>query len=72
MGDGEQRSYNVTGMSCEHCVAAVTAEVGKLPAVSDVEVRLDSGVVVVRGASVEDEAVRVAVEAAGYGLAERA
>jgi copper chaperone len=71
MSDSEQRTYNVTGMSCEHCVAAVSAEVGELPGVSGVDVDLDSGVVVVRGSAVDGEAVRVAVEAAGYGLAER-
>jgi copper chaperone len=71
MSEREQRSYNVAGMSCEHCAAAVRAEVGELTGVSGVDVDLDSGVVVVRGGDVEDEAVRVAVEAAGYDLAER-
>ena len=37
-----------------------------------VDVDLASGVVVVRGSGVDDEAVRVAVEAAGYGFAEHA
>lgn len=69
MSDADQHTYNVTGMSCEHCVAAVTAEVGELPGVSGVEVDLDSGAVLVRGSDVDGEAVRVAVEAAGYSLA---
>jgi len=73
MSDGaQQRKYNVTGMSCEHCVAAVSAKVGELPGVSGVDVDLSSGEVLVRGSGVEDEAVRAAVKAAGYGLAERA
>jgi copper chaperone len=72
MSEGEQRTYNVTGMSCEHCVAAVSAEVGELPGVSSVEVDLASGAVVVSGGNVDGEAVRIAVEAAGYGLAETA
>jgi copper chaperone len=71
MSEREQRTYSVTGMSCEHCVAAVTAEVGALPDVSEVDVDLDSGEVVVRGSDLDGEAVRAAVEAAGYGLAER-
>ncbi len=69
MSDSDQRTYNVTGMSCEHCVAAVKAEVSELPGVSGVDVDLDSGVLVVRGSGVDDEAVRSAVESAGYGLA---
>ncbi len=71
MNDGEQRTYNVTGMSCEHCAAAVTAQLSELPGVSGVDVDLASGAMRVRGASVDDEAVQLAVEAAGYGLAER-
>jgi copper chaperone len=68
MSDTEQ-SYTVEGMSCEHCVAAVTAEVGELPGVSSVEVELETGVVLVRGSEIDREAVRQAVEEAGYSLA---
>lgn len=39
---------------------------------SSVEVDLASGAVVVSGGNVDGEAVRIAVEAAGYGLAETA
>lgn len=69
MSEGEQRSYNVTGMSCEHCVAAVSARLSELPGVSGVDVDLASGAVLVRGVSVDSDAVRVAVQAAGYALA---
>jgi copper chaperone len=72
MSDGEQRTFNVTGMSCEHCVAAVSAEVGELPGVGSVDVDLASGALVVSGEALDGEAVRVAVEAAGYSLAEHA
>ena len=37
-----ETSYTVTGMSCDHCVRAVTAEVGGLPGVTAVEVDLGS------------------------------
>ena len=33
-------AYKVTGMSCEHCVNAVTSELGNLSGVSDVKVDL--------------------------------
>jgi copper chaperone len=72
MSDGESHTYTVTGMTCEHCVAAVSAEVDKLPGVTVVEVDLADGDLVVRGGGVDDEAVRDAVEAAGYSLAAHA
>jgi len=72
MSNADERTYYVTGMSCEHCAAAVNAKLGELPAVSGVDVDLQSGAVLVRGSGVEGEAVRAAVEAAGYGLADSA
>jgi copper ion binding protein len=72
MSDVELQTYSVEGMSCEHCVAAVTAEVGELPGVSGVEVDLASGAVRVRGSAVDSDAIRVAIEEAGYSLAEHA
>lgn len=33
-------TYQVTGMTCEHCVQAVTSELGKLAGVADVAVGL--------------------------------
>jgi copper chaperone len=65
----ERRSYTVTGMTCEHCVAAVDAEVGALPGVSSVAVDLASGALVVSGSDIDGAAVRSAVEEAGYSLA---
>ena len=71
MSGGERQTYSISGMSCEHCVAAVSAEVGAVAGVSAVDVDLTSGAVVVSGNGVDGEAVRVAVEAAGYGLADQ-
>ena len=36
-------TYTVTGMTCAHCVQAVTSEISELPGVSAVEVDLASG-----------------------------
>jgi copper chaperone len=69
MSDGERLTYTVTGMTCEHCVAAVGEEVGALAGVSDVNVELASGALVVSGSDLDSNAVRVAVEEAGYSLA---
>jgi copper chaperone len=69
MSDSEHESYVVEGMTCAHCVAAVRAEIAAIPGVREVEVDLDSGSVLVSGADVGHEAVRDAVEEAGYSLA---
>ena len=60
-------TYTVTGMTCGHCVASVTEEVGELPGVTDVQVELETGLVTVTGDATPD-AVRGAVEQAGYQL----
>jgi copper chaperone CopZ len=60
------RIYTVEGMTCQHCVNAVTGEVGQLPGVMDVSVDLGQGTVTVTGEPVDDSAVRVAVDEAGY------
>ena len=62
-------TYQVTGMTCGHCVQAVTTEVSAIDGVTDVQVDLESGRVDVTGESVTDEAVRAAVDEAGYALA---
>jgi copper ion binding protein len=69
MSDSSDQTYLVTGMTCQHCVAAVSTKVGEVSGVSGVEVDLDSGRVVVHGGDVEGEAVRQAIQAAGYSLA---
>ncbi len=65
-------TYTVTGMTCQHCVSAVTEEVGGLPGVTGVQVDLASGGVTVTSDTPLDEgAVRAAVEEAGYEVADR-
>ncbi len=62
--------YTVTGMTCQHCVDAVSKEVGAVYGVTDVDVDLDSGRVSVRSEQpVAVSAVRAAVNEAGYELA---
>ena len=62
-------TYTVTGMTCEHCVRAVSTEVQQLPGVSGVDVDLASGAVTVTSEADLDPAdVRAAVEEAGYEL----
>jgi copper chaperone CopZ len=62
-----QRTYTVTGMTCDHCARSVTTELSDLPGVGKVDVDLASGqVVVVSDEPVDDAAVRGAVAEAGY------
>jgi copper chaperone len=62
----EQLSLRVPGMTCDHCVAAVGAEVSNVPGVTSVEIDLASKTVVVHGQDIHVGAVRAAVEEAGY------
>ena len=65
-------TYSVTGMTCGHCVAAVTEEIGKLPGVQDVAVDLvkdgASTVTVASEGPLDEQSVREAVDEAGYEL----
>jgi copper chaperone CopZ len=65
-------TYSVTGMTCAHCVAAVTEEFGLLDEVSAVDVDLHAGgtslVTVTSAAPLPAAAVRAAVDEAGYTL----
>ena len=66
-------TYAVTGMTCSHCVAAVTEEVSRLDGVTAVNVELNAGgdsrVTVTSTAPLPLSAVREAVDEAGYTLA---
>lgn len=62
--------YTVVGMTCGHCVAAVTEEVTAVPGVHSVDVDLASGALTVTSAEpVDPAAVEAAVEEAGYTVA---
>jgi copper chaperone CopZ len=62
-------TYVVHGMTCDHCVRAVTEELSSLPGVAAVQVDLPTGgVTVSSAASLDGELVRAAVDEAGYEL----
>ena len=61
--------WAVTGMTCGHCVKAVTEEVAALPGVTGVDVDLESGrVTVTADADPDTAAMTAAVDEAGYTL----
>jgi len=65
-----ESTFTVTGMTCGHCVAAVTEEVSKIAGVTGVDVDLPAEAVRVTSTEPVAEAdMRAAVEEAGYALA---
>jgi copper chaperone CopZ len=68
-------TYTVSGMSCGHCESAVTKEVSALPGVTGITADAKSGLLTVTVSPeqpLDDEAVRAAVDEAGYELVGRA
>lgn len=62
-------TYTVTGMTCGHCVNAVTTELSALDGVTDVAVDLDTGRATVTSREPLDrDTVAAAVDEAGYQL----
>ena len=62
-------TYQVTGMTCDHCVRAVTTELVLLEGVRSVDVDLAQGAVTVTSDGPQDrEEVRDAIDEAGYVL----
>ena len=60
----------IVGMTCQHCVEAVEAALGRVNGVTDVEVDLDSGTATFSEEKPVDMAtVRQAVADAGYKVA---
>ena len=62
-----KKKINIEGMSCTHCVNHVTEELKKVDGVSDVQVNLEEKNAVVEvGCCTSDDALKAAVEEAGY------
>ncbi len=63
----------VTGMTCGHCVQAVTEELSAVPGVTDVAVALHAGgaspVTIASDQALDPAGVHAAVAAAGYAVA---
>ena len=59
-------TYKIDGMSCDHCRAAITSAISRVPGVESVEVDLQTKLVQVSGESVDDDAVTAAIDDAGY------
>ncbi|MDT0462588.1 heavy-metal-associated domain-containing protein [Streptomyces gibsoniae] len=65
--------YRVSGMSCGHCEGSVSGEISGIAGVSSVTAVASTGeVTVVSAAPLDDEAVRAAVDEAGFELVGKA
>jgi len=64
-----QTTIKVSGMTCGHCVSAVTMELSLLPSVTEVDVDLESGqVTITSDAALEQAQLATAIDEAGYEL----
>ena len=62
-------TFEVTGMTCDHCRRAVTEEISRIPGIKGVTVDLATGSVTVTAAQPVDRAdITHAVDEAGYTL----
>jgi copper chaperone len=70
--DAASTEYLVEGMTCSHCVSSVTEELTAVDGVEHVAVELRAGtasvVTVTSARPIGDDAIRAAVEEAGYSL----
>jgi copper chaperone len=62
------RTYSVPGISCGHCKAAIEGELSGVTGVETAVVDVDARTVAVTG-DVAEDAVRAAVDEAGYEVA---
>jgi copper chaperone len=62
----ESKTYRVPGMHCAHCELAVTRELEAVAGVAAVDVDLERKLVTIRGDRLDDDALRAAIDEAGY------
>lgn len=61
-----EKIISIEGMSCEHCVKAVTNALKEVDGVEDVSVSLEAKNAVVKGENLDENKLKEAVEEAGY------
>ena len=59
-------AYLVAGMTCDHCVVAVTEEVSRVAGVTAVDIDLATKLVHVHGTALDCAALVAAIDEAGY------
>ena len=65
------QKFQVSGMTCGHCVSSVTEEISQLAGVHDIKVTLENGELeFTADQEIAKELVAAAVAEAGYSIAE--
>lgn len=64
-----KKEYKIDGMSCQHCVKAVEKELEKLPLLNK-NVEIGNAKIEFDDSKVSDEAIKKAIEEAGYKVVE--
>lgn len=60
------QSYTIQGMTCGHCAASVTREVGGVAGVDGISVNVATGTLTVTSDGSVDAEIAAAVDEAGY------
>lgn len=68
MNDTATHRLQVSGMSCQHCVRAITQAIQARDADALVDVDLRAGVVEIRGSARPLDAIRQTIEEEGYAV----
>lgn len=63
------RTYNVPGISCNHCKHAIEIEVSRVQGVDSVEVDVNAKTVTIVGEPLDESAIIAAIDDAGYEVA---
>lgn len=63
-------NLKVEGMSCQHCVMAVSNALFAIEGVENVQIQLDAKAVFVQGENLSEKAIRDAIDEAGYDVVE--
>ena len=67
MSNTDQHVFNVPDMSCQHCVDAITKEVGAVAGVESLDIDLESKLVTIVGG--DSAALVDAIDEAGFDIA---
>ncbi len=67
MSNTDQHVFNVPDMSCQHCVDAITKEVGAVAGVESLNIDLESKLVTIVGG--DSAALVDAIDEAGFDIA---
>ena len=62
----ETATYSVPAIHCAHCAMSIREEVSEVDGVEEVDVDLESKLVIIKGPELDDAALRAAILEAGY------